>query len=117
MYITHLSLTNFRNYGRLEVDLEPGAALLVGANAQGKTNLLEAIYYMATTRSQHAATDNQLLNWEVDQAEDPVVVGRLVSRVTRQEGERVLEMRLIRENQGNQSSFRREALVDRRKVR
>lgn len=117
MYITHLSLTNFRNYGRLEVDLEPGATLLVGANAQGKTNLLEAIYYMATTRSQHAATDNQLLNWEVDQAEDPVVVGRLVSRVTRQEGERVLEMRLIRENQGNQSSFRREALVDRRKVR
>ena len=39
-------------------------------------------------------------------------MGRLVSRVARQEGERVLEMRLIRENQGNQSSFRREALVD-----
>jgi len=117
MHLTHLSLTNFRNYGRLELDLEPGATLLYGANAQGKTNLLEAVYYLATTRSQHAALDNQLLNWEADQADDPLVVGRLVARVARQEGERLLEMRLIREQQGNQSSFRREALVDRRKVR
>lgn len=117
MHLTHLSLTNFRNYGRLEVDLQSGATLLYGANAQGKTNLLEAVYYLATTRSQHAALDNQLLNWEADQPEEPIAVGRLVAHVERQEGERLLEMRLIRELQGNQLSFRREALVDRRKVR
>ena len=117
MYINHLSLTNFRNYGRLELDFGPQATLLYGANAQGKTNLLEAMYYLATTRSQHAALDNQLLNWEADLAEDPLVVGRLVARVERREGERLLEMRLIREQQGDQISFRREALVDRRKVR
>lgn len=117
MHLAHLSLTNFRNYGRLELDLEPGATLLYGANAQGKTNLLEAIYYLATTRSQHASIDNQLLNWEAEQTEDPVVVGRLVGRVAHQDGDRLLEMRLIREQQGLQSSFRREALVDRRKVR
>ena len=117
MYINHLSLTNFRNYGRLELDFRAQATLLYGANAQGKTNLLEAIYYLATTRSQHATLDNQLLNWEAELAEDPVVVGRLVARVERRDGERLLEMRLIRERQGNQISFRREALVDRRKVR
>lgn len=117
MHIRHLSLTNFRNYGRLEVELTPGATLLYGANAQGKTNLLEAVYYLATTRSQHAALDSQLVNWEADIPEEPVVVGRLVAHVIRQEGERLLEMRLIREQQGNQVSFRREALVDRRKVR
>ncbi|MFW6098104.1 MAG: AAA family ATPase, partial [Chloroflexota bacterium] len=117
MHLAHLSLTNFRNYGRLELDLGPGATLLYGANAQGKTNLLEAVYYLATTRSQHASLDNQLLNWEAEQTEDPVVVGRLVGRVEHQDGDRLLEMRLIREQQGRQSSFRREALVDRRKVR
>lgn len=117
MQLSHLSLTNFRNYGRLELDLQPGVTLLYGANAQGKTNLLEAVYYLATTRSQRTALDNQLLNWEADQAEEPLVVGRLVARVKRQDGERLLEMRLIREQQGDQRSFRREALVNRRKVR
>lgn len=118
MHVTHLSLTNFRNYGRLELDLSPGATLLYGANAQGKTNLLEAIYYLATTRSPHAATDHQLLNWDAAQTAEPVVVGRLVAEVATQEGPRHLEMRLIQEQHGRgQSSFRREALVDRRKVR
>lgn len=54
MHITHLSLTNFRNYGRLELDLPVGPTLLHGNNAQGKTNLLEAIFYLATTRSPQA---------------------------------------------------------------
>ena len=117
MHIAHLSLTNFRNYGRLEVDFSPSATLLYGANAQGKTNLLEAIYYLATTRSHHADQDNQLLNWEAEQGEEPIVVGRLVAEVKRTDGDRLLEMRLIKERQGQQVSFRREALVDRRKVR
>lgn len=117
MHIEHLSLTNFRNYGRLELDFSREATLLYGANAQGKTNLLEAIYYLATTRSHHAVQDNQLLNWDAEQSEDPIVVGRLVAQVQRQDGERLLEMRLIKERQNGNSSFRREALVNRRKVR
>ncbi|HSM57792.1 MAG TPA: DNA replication/repair protein RecF [Candidatus Sulfomarinibacteraceae bacterium] len=117
MHIEHLSLTNFRNYGRLELDFSREATLLYGANAQGKTNLLEAIYYLATTRSHHAIQDNQLLNWDAEQSEDPIVVGRLVAQVQRQDGERLLEMRLIKERQNGNSSFRREALVNRRKVR
>lgn len=121
MYLSHLSLTNFRNYGRLELELSPASTLLHGQNAQGKTNLLEAIYYLATTRSPHADFDHQLLNWEASEAEDPIVVGRLVANIQTVDGERLLEMRLIQERNGRgrrkQGSFRREVLVDRRKVR
>lgn len=119
MYISHVSLTNFRNYGRLELDLSPGATLLYGQNAQGKTNLLEAVYYLATTRSPHAEYDNQLLNWDAGQSEEPVVVGRLVAQVQTAAEMKRLEMRLILERNGRarQGSFRREALVDRRKMR
>ncbi len=63
MYLRHLSLTNFRLYSRLEVDLPAQAVLLHGDNAQGKTSLLEAIYVLATGRSSHTTSDRQLINW------------------------------------------------------
>jgi DNA replication and repair protein RecF len=63
MIIRHLSLTHFRNYVRLELDLPPGSVLLFGDNAQGKTSLLEAIYYLATSHSPHTASDRQLIHW------------------------------------------------------
>jgi len=66
MVIEHLSLHNFRNYARLEVSLPRGPILLHGANAQGKTSLLEAIYYLATSRSPYTTTDRQLINWSAD---------------------------------------------------
>ncbi|GMQ79537.1 MAG: DNA replication/repair protein RecF [Anaerolineae bacterium] len=117
MLIQHLSLTNIRNYSRLELDLSPGSTLLHGDNAQGKTNLLEAIYYLATTRSPQAERDRQLINWDADDPGEPIVVGRLVTHLSTLQGDIELEMRLIRElNRGN-PSFRREALVNRRKVR
>ncbi len=117
MQITHLSLTNFRNYGRLELTLPAGPTLLHGDNAQGKTNLLEAIYYLATARSSHADHDHQLINWEALDPEEPIVVGRLTAQIETKEGQRQIEIRLIREQQRGNTSFRREALVNRRKVR
>jgi DNA replication and repair protein RecF len=63
MHLRHLSLTNFRLYSRLEVDLPSQAILLYGDNAQGKTSLLEAIYVLATGRSSHTTSDRQLINW------------------------------------------------------
>ncbi|MEK6575452.1 MAG: DNA replication/repair protein RecF [Chloroflexota bacterium] len=63
MRVAHLSLTNFRNYTRLEADLPAGPLILVGRNAQGKTSLLESIYYLATASSPHATTDKQLIHW------------------------------------------------------
>jgi DNA replication and repair protein RecF len=117
MHIHRLSLTNFRNYGRLELKLPLGATLLHGANAQGKTNLLEAIYYLATSRSPQAEQDAHLINWEADTGSDPVVVGRVAAELETRQGARQLEIRLIKEQQQRQYTFRREALVDRRKVR
>jgi len=121
MYITRLSLTNFRNYGRLELDLPTGPVLIHGNNAQGKTNLLEAVYYLATTKSPHADQDQQMINWVAMQTDDPVIVGRLVAQVATNQGEKTIEMRLIYERsqslRNGRGSFRREALVDKRKVR
>jgi DNA replication and repair protein RecF len=51
VHLAHLRLRDFRNYARLDVDFAPGFHLLLGNNAQGKTNILEAIYLMATLRS------------------------------------------------------------------
>ena len=51
MHLAHLRLRDFRNYTRLDADFVPGFHLFVGDNAQGKTNILEAIYLIATLRS------------------------------------------------------------------
>ena len=51
VHVSHLRLRDFRNYARLDVDFSPGFHVLVGDNAQGKTNILETIYLLATLRS------------------------------------------------------------------
>ncbi len=83
MRVRHLSLTNFRLYARLEVALPPGPLILVGANAQGKTSLLEALYCLATGQSHHAASDRQLINFLALRAEGlpfARIVGEAASR-------------------------------------
>jgi len=66
MRIRYLSLTNFRGYTRLELALPERPLLLYGANAQGKTSLLEAIYLLATASSPITAHDRQLVRWEAE---------------------------------------------------
>ncbi|PWJ55757.1 DNA replication and repair protein RecF [Quadrisphaera granulorum] len=61
MHVTHLSLVDFRNYTEAEVELGPGPTALVGPNGQGKTNLVEAVGYVATLGSHRAATDAPLV--------------------------------------------------------
>jgi len=63
MYLQHLSLKNFRNYLRLELPFPAGITVVQGGNAQGKTNLLEAITYLATSRSLRALTERELVHW------------------------------------------------------
>ena len=63
MYLTHLALTDFRLFTRLDQDVPRRIVLLVGDNAQGKTSLLEAIYYLATFTSFHAQNDRQLIHF------------------------------------------------------
>ena len=59
MYIFKLELANFRNYSRSAIALDKGLNLFVGENAQGKSNLLEAIYVLSTLRSTFPARQPQ----------------------------------------------------------
>jgi DNA replication and repair protein RecF len=61
VHLQSLSLRNFRNYRSLEVNFDPSGNLFLGGNAQGKTNLIEAIHYLATSRSQRNAGDGEIL--------------------------------------------------------
>src|SRR5438105_15133460 len=61
MHLAHLRLRDFRNYARLDVDFVPGVHLLLGDNAQGKTNVLEAIYLIATLRSFRGVGGTQMV--------------------------------------------------------
>ncbi|MCZ7545612.1 MAG: DNA replication/repair protein RecF [Anaerolineae bacterium] len=111
MRIRHLSLTNFRNYARLEVDLPEGPLVLVGANAQGKTSFLEAIYYLATSRSPYTATDRQLINWLAD--EDVLPFARLVTEVASAAGKLTrIEITLMKEQNADGERLRKVISVD-----
>ena len=68
MYVRHLTVANFRSYETAELPLEPGVTTLVGLNGQGKTNLVEAIGYLATLSSHRVATDAPLVRFGADQA-------------------------------------------------
>jgi DNA replication and repair protein RecF len=92
MIIHHLSLTNFRNYARLELDLEPGISLFQGDNAQGKSNLLESIYYLATSRSPQTGSDVELVSWLV--RDDPLAFARLVADIEWNGGAQRIELTL-----------------------
>lgn len=63
MYLENLSLKDFRNFSELKVDFDPNVNIFVGSNAQGKTNLLEAIYFLALTRSHRTSSDRELINF------------------------------------------------------
>jgi DNA replication and repair protein RecF len=94
MRIEHLSLTNFRNYARLELDFPGRTILLQGDNAQGKTNLLEAIYYLATTRSPYAGVEHELVNWLA--ADQDLPHARLVAQVRKGDSSLRIEITLVR---------------------
>lgn len=117
MFLKRLSLTNFRNYARLDVDMPTGSVLLVGDNAQGKTSLLEAVYFLATFVSFQADSDRQLINFIAGR--EPLAVARIVADFQRQELDHTsrdhrLEVRIIQETNGinGGSRVRKEVLLD-----
>jgi DNA replication and repair protein RecF len=95
--LNHLSLTNFRNYSRLELSLPARLSLFQGANAQGKTNLLESIHLLATARSPRAAAERELLNWLALQS--PLPYARLAAEIG--DGQRTDRLELVLELSGN----------------
>ena len=116
MLLTHLSLTNFRNFARLDVDVPGGQVLLVGGNAQGKTSLLEAVYFLSTFVSFHAANERQLINFIAGR--EPLVVARIVADFSLTNplspSTHRLEVRLIQEENGHENTprLRKEILLD-----
>lgn len=111
MYLKHLSLTNFRNFARLDADLPRRAVLLVGSNAQGKTSLLEAIYFLATFTSFQTHADRQLVNFLA--ARESLAVARLIAEYQRGSRSHRLEVRIILEAVGPTGQrARKEILLD-----
>jgi DNA replication and repair protein RecF len=111
MHLQRLSLTQFRNFARLDVEVPTGPVLIYGRNAQGKTSLLEAIYYLATMDSFHAESDRQLVNFV--EVRKPLAVARLQATYTRGERQHQLEIRIIREQTKNGvDRSRKELLLD-----
>ncbi|MDP9417798.1 MAG: DNA replication and repair protein RecF, partial [Actinomycetota bacterium] len=68
MHLRHLSLTDFRSYAGVELPLDPGPTAFLGRNGQGKTNLLEAVNYVATLESHRVATDAPLVRLGAERA-------------------------------------------------
>ncbi len=110
MRLAHLSLFNFRNYVRLALDLPAGVTVLLGDNAQGKTNLLEAVYYLATSRSPHAGSDREIVNWLTAQSE-PLPYARLVGRVARSSGDLGIEITLTQQGE-TEGRYRKQIRVN-----
>ena len=94
MLLSHLALSHFRNYPHLEINFAPGITLLHGNNAQGKTNLLEAIFFLATARSPHAGAERELIHWGA--ASEPIPFARVEANVERANGQTIdLEIVLV----------------------
>jgi len=90
MWLRHLSLTHYRNYQRQEIEFCQGPVLLLGDNAQGKSNLLEAIFLLATTRAERASSDGDLIDWAA--LDEPQPVARVAAQVERRDGPLALEV-------------------------
>lgn len=69
MFINNIRLINFRNYSDLSLDFDADKILLTGKNAQGKTNLLEAVLYLSSLKTIKAKQDNELIKWGEDYAQ------------------------------------------------
>src|SRR5206468_10029559 len=104
MWLSQLALVNFRNLVHLRLEPQPGVLLFCGRNGQGKTNLLESVYVLATTRSPRTSVERELLSWRTPEDADLAAVSapfaRLDARVRRGTGEIHLELTFEGERPG-----------------
>jgi DNA replication and repair protein RecF len=92
MHVTNLSLRDYRNYQRLELQLPAGITLLYGPNAAGKTSVLEALFYLATTRSPRISADRELVRWDAVGEAGVTPFARVAAEVQRLSGKVRLEV-------------------------
>ncbi|GGA70508.1 DNA replication/repair protein RecF [Ornithinibacillus halotolerans] len=77
MHIEELTLTNYRNYQKMDISFDNKVNVIIGENAQGKTNLMEAIYLLAFTKSHRTSKEKELIRWDKDYAK---IEGRIKKR-------------------------------------
>ncbi len=94
MYISHLELTNVRTFRHLALDLGPGIHVIAGENAQGKSNLLDGVQMLATTRTLRSGSDIDLIAWDAVR-DEPLPAARLEATVETKHGRRLLEIAVI----------------------
>ena len=111
MRIRYLSLTNFRNYARLELTLPQRPVLLHGGNAQGKTSLLEAIYLLATGSSPLATSDQELIRWQAEAEGLPYA--RVWAEIERHDRSVELDVALEKHTVSNGTRLQKTVRVDR----
>lgn len=112
MFLTHLDLTHFRNYRRLELDFSRRFTLLQGRNAQGKTNLLEAIYFLATSKSSHARAEREVVGWGA--ATEPIPYCQITGKVRSGDPphERVTELDILFSPREDGEIFRKQVRIN-----
>lgn len=93
MRLNHLRITDYRNLGSIELDFPRDVALIVGDNAQGKSNLLEAIYLLATMKSTRVETDAQLIRR--DAMSDVLPAARVVGEASTAAGPLKIEVTIV----------------------
>lgn len=94
MYLQHLHLVHYRNYEEQELHLNRGVNVLIGANGQGKTNLLEAIYYLAAGTNFRGNKDSELIQWE-----KPYL--RLIGSMKKEDSERLYDIEVYIDKEKN----------------
>ncbi len=93
MRLLRLQLFDYRNFHRLDLTLSSGASVFVGGNAQGKTNLLESVYLLATMRELRAETEAQVIRRQA--TDDPMPAARVVGEVETTSGPLRLEVTVV----------------------
>lgn len=94
MYVSTLDLINFRNYSKLNINLNKSLNVFIGENAQGKTNILESIYFISTTKSHRTIKDKELIKWGSEKA----YIG---ANVNRNSGKYLIESLIGNDNKVN----------------
>jgi DNA replication and repair protein RecF len=93
VHVRRLQISNFRNYGGIDLELPAGNLVFLGDNAQGKSNLLEAVHLLATARSLRASSDAELIGWQAEA--EPQPVARVAAAVERKAGPVGLEAIIV----------------------
>lgn len=102
MYISKVLLQNFRSFDRKLVGFDQRANLVLGKNRSGKSNLLEAIYFLSSGKSFRLSSSNQLIKWDEK-------MSSVRAKINDKEGESEIEVQLWRENSG---SLKKRFLID-----